>query len=83
MMTTIRALCSNCGADNESLEPDDLLMLDRVYQYRCPACEQTSRSPLNPRIIAVLTAAGVDTIDDRVRRHASILSDVHTPADIE
>lgn len=82
-MITIRAICPNCQADNQSLEPGELLMLDRVYQYRCPVCDTVARNSLNPRIIAVLAAAGVETIDDRVYRHASILSNVNTPADIE
>ena len=66
-MATIRATCPQCG--DVELGPGDLSVRDLGdlpgwYTFSCPACDDAVLKTASPRVVALLTRAGVRLVPD-------------------
>ena len=60
-VTTIRTTCPDCG--DVELAIDDVKLEHKQYRFDCPWCGQTQRRPASYRVVEVLLAVGVESVE--------------------
>ena len=71
-MTTIRTTCPTCGEVKLTVADVALELLPGAqegrYRFACPVCGTIRRRPANRRVVTILLATGVVSVDARVAR---------------